>query len=124
MVTQIRWIQSSAIPDGTAEQQIREMFFSLAKRHLPGLYQFAIRRLSIHQAAGDLRPGELMPEDIVDETVLRAYREFVRDHTGRAARGWMLRLAGEQVESRISRSRTGRDRPADWEEPSEAAANQ
>jgi hypothetical protein len=91
---------------------------------LAGLYRFVTRQLAIRQAVGDLRPGELIPEDIVDEILLRAYREFARDHTGRAARGWMLRLAGEQVESRISRSRTGRDRPAGREEPSEATANQ
>jgi hypothetical protein len=40
----------------------------------PSLYRFVIRQLATHEAAGDLRPGELTPEEIVDETVVRAYR--------------------------------------------------
>jgi RNA polymerase sigma-70 factor (ECF subfamily) len=94
------------------------MFLTLARRHLPGLYRFVIRQLATHEAAGDLRPGELRPEDIVDETLVRAYREFVRDHTGRTARAWLLQLAVEELESRIGRARMEREQPAGWEEPS------
>jgi DNA-directed RNA polymerase specialized sigma24 family protein len=118
MVNRIPWIQPRPAPEVIAEERIREMFLSLARRHLPGLYRFVIRQLAIREAAGDLRPGELRPEDIVDDTILRAYREFVRDHTGRSARSWMLGLAAEQLESRISRSRSEPERPAGREEPS------
>ncbi len=118
MINRIRWIQPRPPLEIAAEQRIREMFLTLARRHLSGLYRFVIRQLATHEAAGDLRPGELRPEEIVDETLVRAYREFVRDHAGGTARARMLHLAVEELESRIGRARTERERPAGWEEPS------
>jgi ATP-dependent Lon protease len=55
-----------------SEQHNRERFFSSASQHLDRLYEFVRHQLAYFEAAGDLMPGELTPEDVVDAVLLRA----------------------------------------------------
>lgn len=81
-----------------AEQRNRETFFSLVNQYLPTLYRFARHELAYFQAVGDLEPGALTPEDVVDTVVLRGYGDFVKDPDARKIRGRLIRLAAEYIE--------------------------
>jgi RNA polymerase sigma factor (sigma-70 family) len=61
-------------------------------------------------------PGELSPEDVVDATLLRGYRAFVKDPTGREIVGRLIQLAIEQLETDIRRLKAERDRTVRIEE--------
>ena len=60
------------------EQQNRETFFSQIRRQLKGLYRFVRHQLAYFESVGDLLPGELTAEDVVDAVLLQAYRDFVK----------------------------------------------
>jgi len=61
-----------------SEQHNRERFFSSASQQLDRLYELVRHQLAYFESAGDLMPGELTPEDVVDAVLLRAYHEFVK----------------------------------------------
>jgi RNA polymerase sigma factor (sigma-70 family) len=86
------------------------MFFSLIGRHLDDLYHFVGHRLAYAEAVGDLRPGELQPEEVVDAVVLRAYREFVKIPPAGKARSWLIGLARDQLANQMERQKRWRDR--------------
>ncbi len=110
-----------------SERRTRESFLSLIGEHLDRLYQFVGHELAYFEALGDLGRAELTTQEVVDDVLLRAYDEF-RRHAGalEVTRGWLLRLAIEQIESAVRRSRTERARsvhieddvpetpPAEW----------
>jgi len=49
-----------------SKQQNREMFFSSAGQQLNRLYEFVRHQLAYLESTGDLLPGELRPEDVID----------------------------------------------------------
>jgi hypothetical protein len=55
-------------------------------------------------------PRELSPEDVIDEVVLRAYREFVREPEWRRTATWLERLTREQLETECRRLEGERER--------------
>jgi RNA polymerase sigma factor (sigma-70 family) len=91
------------------ERRNRETFFSLISPYLPRLYRFVRHELAYLQAMGDLLPDDLTPEDVVDSVVLRAYREFLKDPTGRNIKGQLIRLAREYIEAEAKRRRSERE---------------
>jgi len=62
------------------------MFFERIARHLEHVSELARHQIAYAEAAGDLTPGELTPDEAVDEVLLRAYPR-VRRRVGRAAAG-------------------------------------
>src|SRR5262245_45135722 len=64
--------------------------------------------IAYYLAIGDLRPGEITAEDVVDATLLQAYREFVKDPTRREIRSWLIGLAVEKIEAEVKRSKAER----------------
>jgi RNA polymerase sigma-70 factor, ECF subfamily len=105
--------KAEAIPAGERE---RELFSTIVERHLEKFYNFARRELAHYQATGELSSGELTAEDIVDATLLRAYREFVKKHAGREIRSWLIQLANEQLEAEVKRLKAERARTIHIEE--------
>src|SRR5262249_42689680 len=67
-------------------------------------------------APGGVPPGEVTAEDLVDETLLQAYREFVTDPARRDIRSWLTRLAIEKVDAEVKRSKSERARVVHIEE--------
>jgi RNA polymerase sigma factor (sigma-70 family) len=88
----------------------RAMFFSVVGRYLDNLQHFVRHQLAYAQAVGDLRPGELDTEDVVDAILLRAYREFVKTPPAAPLRRWLFGLAREQVATEIQRQKAWRER--------------
>ncbi len=78
--------------------------------HLDKLYSFARREIAAHLASGQLLPGQVTAEDIVDAVVLRAARDFHRRPETLPIDRWLLKMAIGQVEAEVERLRkTGRD---------------
>jgi ribosomal subunit interface protein len=109
----LRREKAEVIPDGEREH---ELFSTIVERHLENLYNFACRELTHYQATGDLLPGELTAEDVVDGTLLRAHRELVKKPAGRRIRSWLIQLATEQLEGEIKRQKSERTRTVHIEE--------
>jgi len=109
-------MQPTATDAAPSEQRTRETFLALVSRHLDPLYGFVRHELAAREAAGDLMPGELTVEDVVDDVLLRGYREFVRDPADRQSESWLLRLAKERIKSEVKRLRWEREHTAHIEE--------
>jgi RNA polymerase sigma factor (sigma-70 family) len=92
----------------TAEERERDLFSTIAEQRLKNLYNFIRRELAYHLAIGDLQPGEITVEDVVDATLLQAYREFANARTGQDIRTWLLGLAAAKVEAEVKRSKAER----------------
>jgi RNA polymerase sigma factor (sigma-70 family) len=92
-----------------SEQSNRESFFFQVNRELKGLYRFVRHQLAYFESVGDLIPGELSPEEVVDEVLLSAYREFVKNPAQREMRAWLLQLARKQLAAAVKRSRAERN---------------
>jgi RNA polymerase sigma factor (sigma-70 family) len=92
-----------------AEQRNRESFLSQISRELKGLYRFVRHQLAYSESTGDLVPGEVTAEDVVDEVLLRAYREFVKEPGERKIGAWLIELAKKRIQADVKRSRTERN---------------
>ena len=92
-----------------AEQRNRESFLSQISRELKGLYRFVRHQLAYAESVGDLVPGERNAEEIVDEVLLQAYREFVKEPDKREIGAWLIELAKKRIQADVKRSRTERN---------------
>jgi ribosomal subunit interface protein len=102
---ELRRRKAEAVP---AEERKRELFSTLARRHLKDLYNFVRHEMAYYLATRDLLPGEITAEDVVDATLLQAYREFVKDLARREIKGWLTGLAVERLEAEVKRSKAER----------------
>jgi RNA polymerase sigma factor (sigma-70 family) len=119
-------------PAGTtaapADEAARQRFMWLARERLSELYDYVRHELAAREAAGDLVPHDLTPADVVDDVILRAYREFVRNPEERQGDDWLRRLAKERIRSEVRRRRWEREHGVHIEDdipetsPSEDAA--
>ena len=75
---------------------------------MKNLYNFVRREIAYYLVTGDLPPGEITAEDVVDATLLQAYREFVKDPPRREIRSWLIGLAVERVDAEAIRSKSER----------------
>jgi len=80
-----------------------EAFFYLVRPHLEGLSDFVAHELAYAEAVGDLAAGELTVQDVVDEALLSAYREFIKDPARGELRSWLINLAMDRLDAEIHR---------------------
>jgi RNA polymerase sigma factor (sigma-70 family) len=99
-----------------SEQQNRETFFSSAGQQLNRLYEVVRHQLAYLESTGDLLPGELRPEDVIDSVLLRAYHEFVKEPSGRNIGDWLTELANEHLRRDVKRLKSERNRTVHIEE--------
>ena len=102
---ELRRQKAEAFP---ADGRERELFSTVAEHHLRNLYNFVRREIAHHLVTGDLPPREITAEDVVEATLLQAYREFVKDSARREVRSWLIGLAVEKVEAEVKRSKAER----------------
>jgi RNA polymerase sigma factor (sigma-70 family) len=86
-----------------ARDERREMFFALVGPHVKRLGYFVRHVLAYREAIGDLRPGELAADDVVDALLLRAYREFLRHPPPHRFKHWLAGLARRQLAVDVER---------------------
>jgi RNA polymerase sigma factor (sigma-70 family) len=98
---EIRRKKIEALPD-TGD---RESFFSLVEPHLDALEEFARHMIAYAEARSDLVSGELTADELVDATLLRAYREFVKDPARGEIKRWLIQLAADELAGKIKQSR-------------------
>jgi RNA polymerase sigma-70 factor (ECF subfamily) len=79
----------------------RGAFMALLERHLGGLCRFVAREVRYHEALGDFLPGEVSPEEIVDEVALRALRRARRIPRHFTFKGWLRLLAVRAIDDRV-----------------------
>ncbi|GIX46986.1 MAG: hypothetical protein KatS3mg131_1197 [Candidatus Tectimicrobiota bacterium] len=95
----------------------RALLNVLIQQHLHKLYNFARREIAVLQATGDLLPGDLTPEEVVDAVVLRAARELHTRPPRLEGDRWLLRLAVEVLRSEVRRRRAERAAALHLEQP-------
>ena len=91
------------------EQRRREMFFSLVSPHLSKLYDLMRHVIHYSEATGELARGELEPEDVVDSTLVRAYREFLKGYPPQDIRSWLIRVAMDVLDAEVNLRKRDRD---------------
>lgn len=101
-----RKLKAQAAP---VARRAREAFFALIGKYLKTLYRFVGHELAYLEAVGDLSPGELTADEVVDTVLLRAYLEYVKRPTDHGHGGWLIRLAREQIEADMKRLRSERE---------------
>jgi RNA polymerase sigma factor (sigma-70 family) len=102
---EIRRLETQAT---SAEENKREVFFSLITPHLNRINHFVCHLLSYAEAMEDLIAGDLTPQDVVDGALLRGYREFAKGRTIPDVQSWLVRLALDQLEAEVTRLKTER----------------
>jgi len=83
----------------------RQHLMLMMNEHLSELSEYVSHTLAATQAAGELTPDSLTTEDVVDDVILRAYREFARKPAGHQLGDRLRRLAKERIRSEIRRRR-------------------
>ena len=91
-------------------QNNREVFFKSAIQQLDRLYEFVRHQLAYLESVGDLMPGELSAEDVVDAAMLRAYHEFVKQPAEREVGSWLIDLAKAHIEREVKKLKAVRNR--------------
>jgi RNA polymerase sigma factor (sigma-70 family) len=85
-------------------------------RGLDELYDFVRGELRVRQLNGDLMPGELKVDDIVDAVVLRAYREGIERKAAEEINDRLKQLAARTIEAEVARLKSERERSVHIEE--------
>jgi len=83
-----------------------ETFFQVVNPHLEWLDHFIDHLIRYSEAMGELTHGELNSEEVVDEALLGAYREFVKKVSFGDVRSWLTRLAVDRLDEEINRLAT------------------
>src|SRR5919109_3843062 len=86
----------------------REAFITLAEQHLPALYRFVAREIRYHEALGNLEPGEVDVEDVLDEVFVTALRQLHRMPRRATFKGWLRHLALQVMRRTVRASRRRR----------------
>jgi RNA polymerase sigma factor (sigma-70 family) len=102
--------------NGQDVESKRQRFFSLMGRHLSGLYHVVRHELAYREAVGDLLPGEVAIEDVVDAALLSAYRELVKEPPARRRGSWLIERARQYLAAEVKRSTAERKRTLHIEE--------
>jgi ribosomal subunit interface protein len=98
------------------EESERELFITAIQPHLKKLYNFVRREIGYHEANGDLIPGEVTPDEAIDETIVRAYEQLATRPPKMELDRWLMKLAMQYLHSEAWRSRIERKRVAHIEE--------
>lgn len=89
----------------SAVQREREAFFAQISRYMNGLYRYARHLLNYYQDLGDLPPGQIEVEDIVDTAVLEAYRELGKAGADRDLKDRLMSAARRYVQRTLTVSK-------------------
>ena len=87
----------------------RQHLMLMMNEHLSELSEYVRHALAATEAAGELTSDELTTEDVVDDVILRAYREFARKPEGQQVGNRLRQLAKERIRSEIRRRRWERE---------------
>ncbi|RMG54280.1 MAG: sigma-70 family RNA polymerase sigma factor [Acidobacteria bacterium] len=86
-----------------ATERQRLVFLDIIEPHLEKLYNFVRREIAAYLATGDLAPGDLSAEDVVDAVVLTAFRSWDDRPARLEIDRWLLRLAIDHLAAEVKR---------------------
>ena len=92
------------------DDQQRQLFFDLIKRHLRKLYNYVRREISYSLATGDLPRNQLIVQDVIDTVVLQAYEKFREKPSDVELDRWLVELARKYLRSEVQHFRKDRTR--------------
>lgn len=87
------------------EERDREALLGVLGDHQDTVYRFAAHEIAARLAAGDLFPGQVSVDDIVDAVVLAAAQRFTDRPKDLPLERWLMKLVLEQVEREVQRVR-------------------
>ena len=88
--------------------QEREFYLALIQPHLKKLYNFARRKIAFYLATGDVLPGELTPEEVVDAVVPQGAHAFASRPPHLTVDRWLFTLALAYFASEVRRLKAER----------------
>jgi len=91
------------------EARKREEFLALASPHFDRLREFVRHQIAYFESLGDLIPGELTPQEVVDAVVVRAAGELTGGRRESEIGSWLIQLASERLHAEIQRAKAERD---------------
>jgi ribosomal subunit interface protein len=92
---------------GKEEETKRNTFFQLVTPHLEWLDHFINHLIRYSEAMGGLVRSELNPEEVVDEAVITAYREFLKNPSIGDVRSWLTRITVDRLDEEINQDVPG-----------------
>lgn len=92
----------------TPEQEDRKPFFSMASGHLDALSDHVRHQMAYLESIGDLIPGEISADGVVDAVLVQAYYQFVKQKGEREFGSWLTNLAEEQLRHYVKRRKAER----------------
>jgi RNA polymerase sigma-70 factor, ECF subfamily len=92
----------------THEARLQHLMLMI-NEHLSELSEYVRHALASMETGGELTRDELATEDVVDDVILRAYREFARKPEGQQVGNRLHQLAKERIRSEIRRRRWERE---------------
>lgn len=103
---------ASTVPGETTGQtsataQPHETAASLLEQITPcldDLYDFAVREITYLQAVDDLRPSDILPDELVDAVVVSAYEKQAQKPEELDMRAWLHQLAIDLLDEEVGRS--------------------
>jgi ribosomal subunit interface protein len=111
---QLREMKAGAAPEASSEDS--KWFFDLVEPHLPKLREVVGSVLGYVEARGDLPPGDLELEDVLDAALVRAFDEFSKDRTRENIRSRLVWFALDEIRRAVKRAKTDRERAVHIEE--------
>jgi RNA polymerase sigma factor (sigma-70 family) len=93
-------------------------FFSLVSPHLDKLTHPVRHVIRYSESTGEIVRGELGPEDVVDATLVRAYREFLKGYRQRDVKSWLIRVAMDVLDAEVAYHKWDHERTRHIEEVS------
>jgi len=83
-------------------------WFRLVQPHLDDLYDFARREITYLQAMDDLRPDDILPDELVDAVLVASWEQRADKPEDLDLRAWLHQLAIDQLDREVEQSRQRR----------------
>ncbi len=97
--TQLRKLK---VATESAHQEQRQVYYDLIKTHLPKLQRVVRHELTYMRAKGDLPPDYPSIEDVIDETLVRAYKTVKERLPLLSVDTWLIQIAIDVIAEEVA----------------------
>ncbi len=97
--------QQAAAPAGEQEKQQASGWFDVIRPHLNSLYDFARREITYLQTSHELTPADILPDELIDETIVMAFENRHEKPENLSDKGWLFKLALDILDREIEKNR-------------------
>jgi RNA polymerase sigma factor (sigma-70 family) len=111
---ELKRMQAGGTP--TAQSEDPQWFLAFVEPHLPKVREVVGHVLRYAEARGDLPPGDLELDEIIDEALVRAHDEFARAPRPANIRSRLVQFALAEIRKAVRRVQTDRTRIVHIEE--------